>query len=90
MDFTNLASLKLYLILTKYRDLIIQETSLGAHIKNVIIRLVRTGSVDKGKSPGRLSVSEEVVDNLTRLEQNLQTSLTSFPQQSGVPVAIRN
>ena len=53
--------------LAKYRDLIIQETSLKVHI--------------------RPSVSEEGVDDLRRLEQNLQTSLTKFPQQSGIPVA---
>ncbi|KAJ3650075.1 hypothetical protein Zmor_021783 [Zophobas morio] len=73
--------------LPKYRDLIIQETSLKAHIKDVINRFVQTSSVDKGKSPRRPSVSEEVVDDFKRLEQNPQTSLTRFPQQSGVPVA---
>ncbi|KAJ3659148.1 hypothetical protein Zmor_010853 [Zophobas morio] len=55
----------------KYRDLIIQETSLEAHIKDVINRLVRTGSVDNEKSPGRPSVSEQVVDDLRRLGKNL-------------------
>ena len=63
--------------LAKYRDLIIQETSLEAHITDVIDIFVRTSSVDKRKSPGRPSVSEEVVDDLRRLEQNTQTSLTS-------------
>ena len=67
--------------------MIIQETSLEIHIRDVINRFVRTGSVDKRKSPGRPSVSEEVVDDLRRLEQNPQTSLTRFPQQLGVPVA---
>ena len=73
--------------LAKCRDLIIQETSLQVHIRDVIHRFVRTGSVHKGKSRGRPSVSEEVVDDLRRLEQNSQTSLTKFPQQSGVSVA---
>ena len=73
--------------LAQYRDLIVQETSLKAHIRDVINRFVRTGSVHKGKSPGRPSISEEVVDNLKRLEQNPQTSLTRFYEQSGVPVA---
>ena len=40
--------------LTKYRDLIIQETSLEAHIRDVINRFVRTGSINKEKSGGRL------------------------------------
>ena len=38
----------------KYRDLIIQETSLKAHITDVINRFVRTGSINKEKSRGRL------------------------------------
>ena len=49
--------------LAKYRVLIIQETSLEAHIRDVINRFVGTGSVNRGKSPGRPSVSEEVVDD---------------------------
>mgnify|MGYP005986187237 CR=1 FL=1 len=73
--------------LAKYRDLIIQETSLEARIRHVINKFVRIGSVDKGKSPRRPSASEEVIDDLRRLEQNLQTSLTRLPQQSGIPVA---
>ena len=73
--------------LAKHRDLIIQETSLEGHIRDVINRFVRTGSVHKEKSCGRPLVSEEVVDDLRRLERNLQTSLTTFFQQSGVPVA---
>mgnify|MGYP005985439015 CR=1 FL=1 len=63
---------------TEYRDLIIQETSLEAHIRDVINRFVRTRRVDKGKSPGRRSLSEEVVDELRRLEQNPQISKTDF------------
>ena len=39
--------------LAKYRDLIIQDTSLDAHIKDVINRFVRTDSVNKEKSRGR-------------------------------------
>ena len=65
--------------LAKYRDLIIQETLLEPHFKDTINRIVRTGSVHKRKSPVRPSVSEEVVDDLRRLEQNPQTSLTIFP-----------
>ena len=53
--------------LAKYRDLIIQETSLDAHIRDIINRFVRTGSVNKEKSRGKPSVSE---DDLRRLEQN--------------------
>ena len=68
--------------LAKYPDLQIQETSLEAHIEDVLYRFVRTCSVNKGKCPGRPSVSD-----LRRFEQNLQTSLTRFPQQSGVLVA---
>ena len=44
----------------------------------------------QGKSPGTPSVSEEVVDDLRRLERNPQTSLTRFPQQLGVPDATAN
>ena len=76
--------------LAKYRDLIIQETSLEPHIRDVIKRFVWTGNIDKGQSPGRSSVSEEVVDDLRRLEQNPQTFLTRFPQESGVLVATWN
>ena len=47
----------------KYDDLIIQQTSLEAQIRDVINKFLRTGSVDKGKSPGRPSVSDEVVDD---------------------------
>ncbi|KAJ3665321.1 hypothetical protein Zmor_000821 [Zophobas morio] len=65
--------------LAKYRDLIIQETLLEPHFKDAINRIVRIGSVHKRKSPGRPSVSEEVVDDLRRLEQKPQTSLTIFP-----------
>ncbi|KAJ3665136.1 hypothetical protein Zmor_000648 [Zophobas morio] len=72
--------------LDKYRDLIIQESALEAHFSDVINGFVRIGSVDKGKSRLRPSVSEEV-DDLRRLEQNLLTSLTRFPQQSRVPIA---
>ncbi|KAJ3643622.1 hypothetical protein Zmor_026323 [Zophobas morio] len=73
--------------LANYPDLEIQETSLEAHIRDVINRFVRTGNVNKGKSSGRTAVSEEVVDDLReRLEQNRQTSLTRLSQQSGVPV----
>ena len=64
MDFQNPASLKLCLIMTD------QEISLAAHIRDVINIFVRTGCVNKGKSPGRPSVSEKVVDDLRRLEQN--------------------
>ena len=59
--------------LVKYRDLMLQETSLEAHIRDVINRFVRTGSLNKEKSRGRLSVSEQVVDELRRLDQNPQT-----------------
>ena len=76
--------------LAKYRDLIIQESSLEAHIIDIINRFVRIGCVDKGKSPERPSVSGEVVDGLRRLEENPQTSLTKFPQHPGVPVAAWN
>ena len=51
---------------------------------------VQTGTVNKEKSNGRLSVSEKVVDELRRLEQNPQISLTRLSQQSGVPVVIWN
>ena len=61
--------------LAKYRDLIIQETSLEADIRDIVNRFVRTASVNKEKSRGRPSVSEEVVDDLTQLEQDPQTSL---------------
>ena len=44
----------------------IQETSLEAHTRNVIDKFVRTGSLNKGKSPGKPSVFEEVVDDLRR------------------------
>ncbi|KAJ3645687.1 hypothetical protein Zmor_023328 [Zophobas morio] len=67
--------------LAKHPDLIIQETTLMSHIRYVVNRFVRTGSVDTGKSPGRSSVSEEVVNDLRRLKQNPQTYLTKFPQQ---------
>mgnify|MGYP005987091825 CR=1 len=50
--------------LAKYSDLKIQETSLKAHIRDLINIFVRTGSVNKWKSPGRPSVFEEVVDDL--------------------------
>ena len=46
--------------LSKYRDLIIQERSLEAHIRDVINRFVRTDSVNKGKS-GRLSVLRKLL-----------------------------
>ena len=74
--------------LAKYPDLIIQEISLKAYIRDVINRFVRTGSVKKEKSRGRPSrgrppVSREVVGDLRRLDQNLQTSLTKFLQQPG-------
>ena len=39
--------------LAKYSDLIVQETSSEAHIRDVINRFVRTGSVDKEKFPGK-------------------------------------
>ena len=54
--------------LTKYPNLQIQETSLETHIKDLINRFVRTGSLNYEKSPGRPLVSEEVVDDLRRLE----------------------
>ena len=47
---------------------VIQETSLEAHIRGVMNRFVRTGSVNKEKSPARPSVSEEVVDDLRRIK----------------------
>ena len=62
--------------LAKYRYLIIQETSLEIHIRDVINWFVRISSGDKEKFPGRPSVSEEVVDDLRRLEQNPQTSFS--------------
>ena len=40
------------------------NTLLGAHIRDVINRSVQTGSANKGKSPGRPSVSGKVVDGL--------------------------
>ena len=59
--------------LVKYPDLQIQETSLEAHIKNAINRFVWIGGANKGKSPGRPSVSENVVTSLKqRLQQNPQ------------------
>ena len=58
--------------LAKYSDLQIQETSLEAHIRDVINRFVRTGSVNKEKFPRKPSVSEVVVDDFRqRFEQNL-------------------
>ena len=62
--------------LAKYRDLIIQDTSLVAHIRGVINRFVRAGSVNKVKSPGTPSATEEVVEVLRRLEQKSQTSVS--------------
>ena len=47
-----------------YPDLQIQETLLEAHNRNVINRFVRDSSVNKGKSPGRPSLSEVVVNDL--------------------------
>ena len=76
--------------LDKYRDLIIQETPLEGHIIDVINRFVWIGSVNKEKSRGRPTISKEVIDDLRRLEQNPQTSLTKFPQQSGIFVATWN
>ena len=45
--------------MAKYLDLQIQETSLKAQIKDAINRFVRTGSVNKGKSPVRPSQDSE-------------------------------
>ena len=57
--------------LVKYRDLIIQETSLKAHIRDVINRFVRTGSINKEKSRGRLHLRKLLMiwDDLSRIEQ---------------------
>ena len=53
--------------LYKYRDLIIQNSrNIVRGIRDVINRFVRTGSVDKEKSPGKPSVFEDVVDDLTK------------------------
>ena len=72
--------------MAKYPDLEIQETLLEAHIRDVINSFVRTGSVNKEKSPRRPSASEVVVNHLReQFEQNPQTSLIRL--QSGVPVA---
>ena len=57
--------------LAKYRDLIIQEISLEADIRNVINIFALTGSVDKGKSPGRPSISEGVVNDLRQIRKHL-------------------
>mgnify|MGYP005984583935 FL=1 len=73
--------------LAKFPDLLIQETLLETHIIDVINRFVPTGNANKGKSAGRPSVSEEVVDDLRRLEQNPQTPSTRLSQQSEVRVA---
>ncbi|KAJ3646459.1 hypothetical protein Zmor_024047 [Zophobas morio] len=56
--------------LAKYPDLQIQETWLEAHIRDVINRFVRTGSVNIGKFPGGPSVFEEIVDDLRQIAQN--------------------
>ncbi|KAJ3651752.1 hypothetical protein Zmor_017770 [Zophobas morio] len=56
--------------LAKYPDLQIQENSLQAHIRDLMNRFARIGSVNKEKSPGRPSVFHEVVDDLRRLEEN--------------------
>ena len=68
--------------LAKYRDLVMQETSLEAHIRDVINRFVRTGSVGRGKSPGTPSVSEKVADNLRRFDQKflLQYAIEQGPK----------
>ena len=55
--------------LTKYRDLMIQETSLKAHTRDVINRFVQTGSINKGKSRGRLRQLLMIWDDLSRMEQ---------------------
>ncbi|KAJ3645860.1 hypothetical protein Zmor_023483 [Zophobas morio] len=68
--------------------LICKFKKLEAYMRDVINGSVQSGSVHKEKSPGRPSGSEEVVDDLRRLEQNPQTCLTILSQQSGVPVAI--
>ena len=73
----------------KYSDFQIQETSLKAHIRDVINIFLRIDSINKGKSPRRPSLFEEVVDDLRRLERNPQTSLIILSQQTGVPVAKR-
>ena len=65
---------------------LVQETSLEAHIRYVINRFIRTGSVNKGKCPGRPAVAEGVVDDLRQLKHNPQTFLTRLSQQSGVAV----
>ena len=55
----------------KYRDLIIQEISLKAHIWHVINRFVRTGSINKEKSRRRLHLRTLLIiwDDLSRIEQ---------------------
>lgn len=72
--------------LAKYPDVQILESSLKAHIRDVMNRFMQTGNVSKGKSPGRPQVSQEVVEDLrTRVEQNPQMSLSKLSLQSGVP-----
>src|SRR5699024_2578615 len=73
--------------LVRFPDIQIQEASLMKHIRDVIDRFVRTGSVSKGKSPGRPSVSDETVADLReRVEQNPRISLPKLSLQSGVPM----
>ncbi|KAJ3645892.1 hypothetical protein Zmor_023514 [Zophobas morio] len=57
--------------LAKYCDLTIQETSLEAHIKDVINRFVRTASVNKGKSPEDLEQSSYCNMKLNKGLQNI-------------------
>mgnify|MGYP005985839749 CR=1 FL=1 len=76
--------------LAKYRDLINQKTSLEAHIRDVINSFVRTGSVDKRKSPGRPSISEEVVDDLRRESANIFDKISSAVRSSCCNIKLNN
>jgi hypothetical protein len=48
----------------KYPNIEIQETSLVAHIRNVIDKFIRTGRLNKGKPIGIPSIYEKVVKDL--------------------------
>lgn len=70
----------------EFPDINLDYESLSRHVLRTVQRFKDTGSIVKGKSPGRRTVlTEEVVEDVrARLDQSPQKSLRQLAQQTGV------
>lgn len=71
---------------TEFPDIDLDYESLSRHVLRTVDRFRNTGSVSKGKSPGRRTVlTEEIVEDIRdRLDHSPRKPLRQLSQQTGI------